>query len=469
MGLLEGKKVVNANKILVLSIGLLLITRAVTFIAMPNPTNSPDSPTYFSGKFLDFSLVSLTGHASRGWVVPLFYSLMPNLVILELFQLLLSALAWIFLVTTIRSISTLAKVPKQILVLLIGVLGSSPQVVQHDTSVLSTSVTNSLFILLLTVLIRAQYSEKTPKINLFLGISLSGLLMVQKTSFLPIAIGICSLLILAVYKLLSTKTKLIGLFTIIVMIFYGISVGNNVNSNWQISYSGQTLLWQLGGQSPSALEFSSYLRSRNAPNCITADAPYQNLDVSIGRILNECPEAEKYIESEIQRDFINFIFTNPIKAAELGVFGLGATVTSSASNYGGSVSILPRFVDDIFFGSTTPQINSTSTENQVAGLKLFESGSAFWLFTPLLGWIFLMVFGFIFQRESRKEDTFLYLLFVFCLLQSLMVVILLPSEWMRQTSPFIISALIISVILSVKNLHAIFGGVARIDRSTVSK
>ena len=87
MGVLKKKKLETLNVYFAIAIGLLITSRLITFIAFPNPTSSPDSSTYFAGKFLDFSLVSFSGGASRGWPVPFAYAFMPNLEILELLDI----------------------------------------------------------------------------------------------------------------------------------------------------------------------------------------------------------------------------------------------------------------------------------------------------------------------------------------------------------------------------------------------
>lgn len=464
MGILKGIYLSRNNPILSLSILLLLSTRLITLVAFPTPIASPDTPTYYSGKFLDFSLVSFTGNASRGWLVPFIYALMPNAVCLEIFQLLFSGLAWAFLLYSVQSAKLMPKRSTNFTILFIGVLGSTPQVFQHDTSVLSTSITNSIFIWIISFSIKAKYLNNASPVNLAAVILLSGLLMIQKTSFIPIAVGLCVALILYSRTKLPSRKRVVVLAALLVLTFYSSFVGSNVDKNWQISYSGQTLLWQLGGQSPSAREFSSFLQKQGAPDCVTNEAPFQNINTSIGKILNSCPEAKTYLERGIQRDFAKFVILYPSATARLSVFGLGASLTSSATNYGNTVSVLPKFVGEIFFGTTTPQLLSEKVEDQVSGFNVFKSGAAFWLSTPFIGWILLALTSPLLRGRKSQEDGFLYSILAFCLIQSVFVVILLPSEWVRQTSPFIIGALICSVILSIKNIQTIISGTAKNDK-----
>lgn len=468
MGVLSNKKRNELNYFLATAIGLICSTRLITYIAFPNPISAPDSSTYYSGTFLDFSLVSFSGTASRGWVVPFVYAFMPNLTSLELTQLIFSGIAWCYLLLTISSLKVIPNKSNNYLLLTIALLGSSSHVVQHDTSVLSTSITNSIFILLIVFLIRTKFIVGSKKLNMCLGVLCSTMLMIQKTSFIPIAVTLSLILIWSLHDKIIPYSKLFVSGILFLLTSYAILVGSNVNSNWQISYSGQTLLWHLGGQSPTASEFASHLRKQNAPSCITIEAPYQDINSSIGKILNSCPNALSYLESGIQRDFVSFIFEDPSSGIRLAIYGVGASLTSSASNYGNAVSIVPKFVDGFFFGTTTPELLSPSVSDQVAGLNVFKSGSAFWLYTPFLGWIFLTLVSSILRGRDRRQDLFLYSILAICLVQSVFVVVLLPSEWVRQTSPFIIGALIISIILTFKNIQAISSIESKRDKESVN-
>ena len=456
MGVLNNKKLKGLNFFLAIALGLILSSRLFTFIAFPNPISAPDSITYYSGVFLDFSLVSFSGSASRGWVVPFVYAFMPNLTSLELVQLIFSGIAWCFLLLTISSLKLMSNKSNNYLLLTIALLGSSSHVIQHDTSVLSTSITISILILLIAFILRTRLIVVSKKLDIYLGILCSTLLMIQKTSFIPLAVTLSIILIWSLQKQITLYSKIFASGILILLTSYAILVGSNVNSNWQISYSGQTLLWHLGGQSPTASEFSSHLRKQNAPSCITFEAPYQDINSSIGKILNSCPEARSYLESGIQADFVSFILSDPSSGIKLVIHGMGASLTSSATNYGNAVSIVPKFVDSLFFGTTTPELLSPNVSDQVAGLNVFRSGSAFWLFTPFLGWIFLTLMSAALRGRARRQDLFLYLILIICLVQSVFVVVLLPSEWVRQTSPFIIGALTISIILTFHNIQAIF-------------
>ena len=455
-------KIRYSNPLLSICLALLGATRITTYVAYPQGFRSPDTSTYFIGEFLNFDLVSFTGNSSRGWVVPSIFALMPNSSAVIFLQLAISAVAWAYLLISLTKILADNKI-RNFLLFATTVLGSAPQVIQHDTVILATSITNSLFILLTGLFLRILYSKQVSPKALASIILIATLLMVQKPTFIPISLAVVLLALYTKWNQVLVMQKIVAVAAISMSIAYSSVLGSNVNSNWQISYSGQTLLWQLGGQSPVAAEFASYLNEQGAPNCLTSEAPYQDLNTSIGKILNDCPAGAKFLKEEIQREFVTFLVTNPKAAGELVVIGAGASSTNSASNYGGAVSMLPKFLSDVFFGTSAPNITDSNVQDQVEGLNLIKSGKPFWIFAPIFGWLLLASIGLFFRKNLNREEYILYAALLFLLLQSSLVVVLLPSEWVRQTVPFVITILIFAILLSAKFIAAIFDSTTKRD------
>lgn len=457
-------KVVNSLNFTV-KISLLFIwgTRIITFLAYPNPTSAPDSSTYYSHQFLDFSLVSLTGHAGRGWVIPLVYSFMPNPESIEVMQLALSGAAWSLLILCVSKSQLLNQKFSTAVVLLLTILATSAQIVQHDSIILSTSITNSLFVACVALIIYA-INQKTISLKLqFAVLFICFFLSIQKTTFFPIAICLTVIVFALNRRRMSGVIKGLLYVTSGLLLAIVFVTGSNVNNSWPVSYSGQTLLWQLGGQSPVAADFRNFLEGKGAPSCITQGAPYENLDISIGKVLNECPDGAKYIKSNLQKEFIEFSVTHPFSPIKLGIFGMGAALTNSASNYGNAVNILPQNFSNLFFGNSSPEIVNAGIDSQVAGMNFLKSGRAMWIYAPLFMWVILAFAGNISRKMRSRETSILLLILVACLLQSVFIVVLLPSEWVRQTSPFIIGALIVSIVLSIKSLERISSTIATRD------
>ena len=449
-------KIRNLNPVLTICFLFVGISRFATFVAYPQGFRAPDTMTYFTGDFLNFELVSLTGHASRGWVIPSLFALMPNNASVVFLQLTISTFAWAYLLLTLSQVLTDRKI--QALVLIgTTALASAPQIIQHDTVILATSITNSLFLALLASLLGILYDKQFSFRSFVILILFATLLMIQKSTFLPIVVAFVLLALYSKRNQADLFKKLTATSLILFSVTYSLIVGNNVNSNWQVSYSGQTLLWQLGGQSPVAAEFAARLRAKGAPACLIAEAPYQNLDTSIGKILNDCPEGAEYLKTGIQKEFVSFLVSSPGSVADLIILGAGASSTNSASNYGGAVSVVPVFFSNFFFGTTSPNITESNVQDQVEGMNLINSGKPFWIFAPIFGWLLLAGLSFILQKDRNREEFLVYIALLSTLLQSAFVVVLLPSEWARQTSPYTTSIFVLCIFLTVKNIPVIFG------------
>jgi hypothetical protein len=451
-----------SNPLLAICLALVGASRITTYVAYPQGFRSPDTMTYFNEEFLNFDLVSFMGHASRGWVVPSLFAFMPNSSSAVFLQLTISTFAWAYLLISLSKV-LLDKKICNFMLLATTVLASAPQVIQHDTVILATSITNSLLVLLIALFLRILYFEQVSYKAFATLILIAAMLMVQKPTFIPISLVFVLLAIYSKRDQVNLTRKIVAVAAISMSVAYSLVLGSNVNSNWQISYSGQTLLWQLGGQSPVATEFAAHLNNQGAPKCLISEAPYQDLNVSIGKILNDCPAGAKFLKEEIQREFVSFLVTNPRAAVELVVIGAGASSTNSASNYGGAVSILPKFLSDVFFGTTAPNITDSNVEDQVEGLNLINSGKPFWIFAPIFGWLLLASIGIFFRKNLNREEYILYIALLFSLLQAALVVVLLPSEWVRQTVPFVISVLVLSMLLSAKFVAAIFDSTTKRD------
>jgi hypothetical protein len=311
--------------------------------------------------------------------------------------------------------------------------------------------------MLLTSLIGILYSKQLTFGSFATLILVAAALMIQKSTFIPIVVTFVFLALYSKRHQAGLMKKITVSSLILISVVYSLIVGSNVNSHWQVSYSGQTLLWQLGGQSPVAADFAAHLKGKGAPPCVIAEAPYQNLDTSIGKILNDCPEGAEFLKSGIQKEFINFIVSSPSAVIDLIILGAGASSTNSASNYGGAVSVVPNFFSNFFFGTTSPNITESNVQDQVEGMNLINSGKPLWIFAPIFGWLVLSTLSFFFQRNRNREESILYIALLLTLLQSAFVVVLLPSEWARQTSPYTIGIFVLCIFLTAKTMAVTFG------------
>jgi hypothetical protein len=375
-------------------------------------------------------------------------------------QLLLSGLAWYWLILNALPLLNSKKSRLLLLVLLIG-LSSSAAIVQWDTVVLGTSLIISTVVMSVGQLLRV-YHHPDSKVHFVLLIILLIMLSLEKLSHLPLAIGVAFSILLTVYRKLTRKFLASCLILMFVGFSYSTLVGINVDRNWQGSYSGTTLLWQLGNQSPTADSLKHYLESKGkAPQCIYEDAPYFNLNSSIGKILHECHDGSVYVRDELQRDFVSFAMFHPFQIAKLSALGFGAYYTNSSNNYGNAVQVYPSITNLVFFGATQPSLISGQIQDQSEGYSIVNSGKPFWLYVPGIGLLIagLVASGFnLWITKDKFSESLLFSTPLLLLMQATVTTIFLPSEWVRQLVPYLapVAALNIIAILILAERRNLF-------------
>jgi hypothetical protein len=419
---------------------VILTSRLVSFLAFPTASLLPDSGSYAPAKFLDFSLVSFTGHAMRGWPTPLIFALLPNGSSRIFCLLLISGFSWIYLSRVL-----LAKVPsewaKWAIALCIASIAGSPNIIQWDNTILGQSLMTSNMVLAVALLINFIDSPSNGRITITL-IATSALLVIQKSSNFPIFIFISFIALVMGWKLRSLVTKILLIGLLVICGTYSYALGVTIDNNWPGgSYSGRALLWHLGGQSPAAIDFKNFLsRSTKAPACIYQNAPYSNIDVEMSRVFTTCPNAESYISSSIKRDFLKFIITNPKALIKLEAIGFGASFSNSASNYGRAVGILPSPIYSLTQGYVSPDFRFSKSQDQVQAFNSLSSGEPIWIYSPSILWLLLSFIFLIWTIRKKKKisEEFRFLLPISILiLEMLITFVAVPSEWVRLTSSYV--------------------------------
>lgn len=423
----------SEHRIQVFCFGFLIIgPRFLTFLAFKNGNLLPDSFSYRSDKFPDFSLLNFFGHADRGWPTPLIFSVLPNDSLRILFQLILSSLAAIWLIKEIIQLVS-SKALKSLLVFCLSFLFSIPNIIEWDTTLLATSLLNSLLILNISAML--FYIRKKSYTSRFLVIIINYLILSIKIS--NIIIFIISIFLIFKGNLTLRRRSYLIAFSLILFV-HSIVVGVNTDKNWQASYSGTTMLWHLGAQNSEAQKLKSFLVDKGIPNCVTQEAPFVDLTFSIHKILNECPLGLKYVRSDLKKDVVDFLMANPVSAAKLIELGVGALLTSSSNNYGQAISFTPGIFKSLFIGEVRPSFGELKVDDQVSAANLLKNETKIWITAPGLIWIlFIFLFPILRQKNiffevDNRIRNLVILSFVY-FLQIIFNSLLLPSEWVRQS------------------------------------
>lgn len=434
---------------------LILFVRIITWGVFPEPRLAPDSSGYSVDGWLNFELVSLTGSAYRGWPATLFFALFPNDSTRILGQLLLSGFAFGFLIHTATYVLHGRKA-RWVFSCGVLLIATSPQILQWDTTILGTSLMVSTLVFISALLIRIIMSRRYDVRYLNLLLILLFFLCFQKTSNFLIA---SMLILLAIFLKWASLTKNSKLKLIsIILIFTPLLLlnSNNQESYWKGSYSGTTLLWQLGSQSPSSLALKSFLDLKTqAPDCIFKSAPFEDLNLGIYNALNKCPGGRDYIEQNFKYDFMKFAVTNPDSSLKLITLGMGAVLTSSYGNYGYVVTVFPKFLYSMIWGEVSPDFRFSGDLEQGRVFEDLSQSEPRVLYSPLvlLGLFTLFVAASRkFTKLDRRRSGLLVLILVSSLSQIALAFLLLPSEWFRQSSPYLVLMMIASTFLISKKV-----------------
>ena len=427
-------------------------TRIATFLAFPNPSVQPDSSSYKSSTFPDFSLVSFSGDSVRAWPTTLLFALAPNNSVVMLLQMAISAGAWSFLgITLLRDLR--GSGPRLTFSLAFLVIACSPQLIQWETVILGQSLMISTLTMMIALAFRFRNKGDSYKL-LLSGLFLTSLFLIQKSSNILLSVLFLLIFTLLNYRSRKVSLRVLTIFISLALFTYSVYVGNNINKSWSgTTYSGKTILLHLGGQSPAADEFVNFLeQSTKAPNCLYADAPFANIDSGVDKVLKDCQGVEEYLSRNSTIDLARFLISNPVSSLKMLSIGIGAVTTDSASHYGKAISLFPNTVNSLFFGSVNPDFRFNDVQDQVQAFNSLSESEPIWIYSPAL---LLLILAFAmhilcFTRRNLPLDKFTLIVQFGLFAQILVTFLIIPSEWVRSVSPYFLNLLVLSVYTIVK-------------------
>jgi hypothetical protein len=257
---------------------------------------------------------------------------------------------------------------------------------------------------------------------------------------------------LLVYMIIRSQSKIKKWKFLVLSLAASILVIQSGLMNWQndkqlrYTYSSFTMLWHLGKQSPTSTGLTSYLPSRGAPDCLTQDAPFEDITQSLSRIQSNCPEAKVYLESKFKKDILAFLVKNPEVLLKNTFTGLAVIFSSTASNYGTVVSVLPLPLANFVFGGVAPDFRVSGIDNQSALGSDAQDREPLWIFMPGLILAFFPIAIRITKLIKTSAGRLIVALHLLLLAEVLLTLTILPSEWFRQNAQYLISLYVLGVI-----------------------
>lgn len=449
------KEFLQSNKILLVCNSLLLITRCLTLLSNPKGNLLPDSSTYLPTQWGDFSKVSFMGDAKRSWVVPLFYALLPNMAFRVLFQLIIGACVWVIVLRFVY-LRFCDHKNLNIVLIMLSIIGCSPSIVQFETSMLATSIILDVFLILIVYILNLTNKNKLRFSQGLVLMTIFWLIISLKATNALIAIVLLAFFLATTHRKFYKPSLLILVLISIGLIAQSGVMNINNDRQWDYSYSSFTMLWHLGVQSPTATNLTAYLETKKAPKCLIEDAPFRDINQSIARIQNECPEAKRYLKAEFKRQIFNFLITNPGVTIRNLSTGMAIAFTSTGSNYGSAVSVLPQSISNIVFGGISPDFRTMGVNDQSAlGLRTTQT-EPLWIFMPGIAFAFLPIWMRAKLLIKSVVGQMILLVHTLLVAEIILTISILPSEWFRQNVQYVVSLYVLGLIslLVTKNENA---------------
>ena len=447
--------ITKLSPILMLSLAIIGMVRIITWAYSPSGNLQPDSATYLPTSWLNFDKVSFSGNSQRGWVTPLIYSLLPTNSSRILVQLCLGFVCWAVVLSISKEIFKGNKYQNLIYAFIVF-LATSPNILQFETVLISTTYIIYSLLLFASYVIYVVHQEEYSFKSLMIIVLLGWIAFSLKSTNLII------ILILAFYVLYRSREKLkfktISLVLIlgVLLMAHGSIVTINNNKFWANTYAGTAVLWHLGSQAPNAVDFSAFLKSKSVPNCVVKNAPFSNIDEEILAINSTCPKGNEYIRSQLRDDLLEYLVTNPMSAFNLISVGVAVAMTSSASHYGSSVSILPESIYGLFFGNVSPDFRILGGTNQSAVILKSNLSEPLWIAIPSLFFVLMGLYLSLIARKRRRINLTLLLVSTLSVIQIILTVLILPSEWFRQNSQYLLTLYLASAFSVALNFADLF-------------
>ena len=433
-----------------LAIAVVIVSRLLSWLALPNGSVQPDSFSYLPKSWLSFEKVSFFGNAERTWVTPLIYSLLPDNTSRIFLQLTIGAISWSIIILSLMRITRNSR-KQNYLVWGVVLIAASPHVIQFETVLLATTFIVDGFLIFVVKALEVFLSDKYSKMTILQVLLLGWLLFSMKSTNALIVFPVMIAILVKSRNRFSRRLSVTLTLISVLLVVQASYLSVNNDRFWKSSYSGTTMLWHLGVQSPASESFKAYLVKKSAPECITANAPYADIFIEISKIDSECIEGQLFVKTKLKYELASFLIQNPTSALKLISTGIGVVFTGTNSHYGSSVSLLPSVFSDALFGSVSPDFRSEGVSNQSAITSRSAGSEPLWVFTPGLFFALIGVICAFYFRKIDKRNYYYLLAMILVLGEIIVTLLILPSEWFRQNVQYTLALFLISALSLTTN------------------
>jgi len=336
---------------ILLSILFISLAYLVQFAFNPVGSIQGDSAQYGAVKPRDWDLLSFTGRSLRNWPPVLLYLTFQSDVVKVLFQFLISFVSAMIMLMQINS--QFKGKTRLLLFVLFSSLITTPQIINWNSVLLSESLLLSVTLLFM-VSLRAFVLSRG-KLAFWPLLMTAYLWCILKTTNVVVLIFIVfSLLLLIGLRILriqfhkSNFLRAGGTISIAGVLLVTLINQPNQEFNRGINYRTYAAIAVLTDVNPRAAALHAELSKVNELKCLEIGNP-KSYEFYASKLGGECQKSKLWISDNFYKWYAVFLIKHPQEVLQLSAAGFIAGNTP-VSLYAPNLSILPKPVQDVFFG-----------------------------------------------------------------------------------------------------------------------
>ena len=430
-----------------ISILFIAISHLVQFAFNPTGAIQGDSAQYGVGQPRNWDLLSFTGQSLRNWPTVLLYLLFASDTAKIFFQFLISFSATVILLIQIDSqFKGRARV---VLIALISIFVTTPQIMNWNSVLLSESILISTTVVF--VVSSRNFILSNGKFAFWPLLMTSYLWCILKTSnFLVLILIILSTVLFFGFQVLRVswnQKRLIRFVSCLALggiVFITLINQPNQEFNRGINYRTYSAIAVLTDVNPRASVLHEELSKVREMSCLDIGTP-KSYEFYASKLGGECQLSKLWISDNFYRWYAFFLIKHPQEVLQLSGAGFIAGNTP-VSLYAPSVSVLPKPVQDIFFGERNFALRNMGFKPYGEYETDLYDRSGMEVLVPVLAWLGLAYslllilasrtkFRGILRARAVKLDFVLVTAGVAGVCLNSIVV---PTEWFRENVYFFV-------------------------------
>ena len=431
----------------------ILLAAAVNYFFNPLGLQVGDSLAYGFGSERNLNLLSPLGNSLRNWPVVSINLLIGNSALQMLMQTAFSVFAWVNLIRTYNKSEFLRKQEFSVVATLLFL---TSQNLTWNSTQLSESYSISFVILILSQIIKLNKHNSV--FDYFLIILLGYLWASIHGRNLTSLILFVILLVITYFtwfiKVIRfekfTGRKLALALIAVAFATHALVVNSNQrNQDYEqgLGYKALAYTYTFASQ-PEAPTVRKELSKIEELECLTLDGS-ADLYALTNEMKQGCKSANIWLNENFTRWYTGFLLSHPVVAVKMAIGGL-LYGNQPPVLYGPTLSILPPFAEEMFFGKAVSNLANDATKVNVAQDSKVNA--------PLLLWVILLIvfiltlYRGLNSKILLRKLKFMIVISFGSILSAMVTVLICPAEYFKLTIQMQILFYLSSTIVILNSL-----------------